>query len=120
MGVPLIQLEYASSDCSTILPSESHSRYRTNQTARLTMRPTKQQDAFGWAVWDHYHGKTAYEIIERSDGYVAISGGPAVYLSEYSNWAAHEKAAIKRAHGKVLDIGCKRRAACTVSSEQRV
>lgn len=70
------------------------------------MRLTKQQDAYGWAVWDHYHGKTAYEIIERSDGYFATSGGPSVYLSEYSKWATHEKEAIKRARGKVLDIGC--------------
>lgn len=70
------------------------------------MRLTNEQDAFGHAARDHYLGKPAYEIIERSDGYFAISGGPAMYLSEYASWRPHEKAALEHARGAVLDIGC--------------
>jgi SAM-dependent methyltransferase len=70
------------------------------------MKLTSDQDAFGHAVWDHYHGKPGYEIIERSDGLFAVSGGPAVYLSEPVEWRAHETAALELAAGKVLDIGC--------------
>jgi len=70
------------------------------------MRLTSDQDAFGHAAQDHHRGKPAYEIIERSDGLFAISGGPAVYLSGYASWRAHEKAALEHARGRVLDIGC--------------
>ena len=68
---------------------------------------TSEQDAFGHAVWDHAHGKNAFEIIERSDGRFDISSGPAAYLAEPTFWSQHEKAALeKHAHGRVLDIGC--------------
>jgi SAM-dependent methyltransferase len=67
---------------------------------------TSEQDAFGHAVWDHYHGKPGYEIIERSDGLFAVSGGPAMYLAEPAQWRAHETAALEHARGRVLDIGC--------------
>jgi SAM-dependent methyltransferase len=70
------------------------------------MTLTTRQDAFGHAVWDYFNGLAGYEIIERSDGHFAISGGPAMYLSDYSAWPAHEKAAIEQASGRVLDIGC--------------
>lgn len=71
------------------------------------MKLTSQQDAFGHAVWDHYHGKNAFEIIERSDGLIAISGGPAQYLAEPAFWGGHDRAALeKHAHGRVLDVGC--------------
>ena len=68
---------------------------------------TDEQDAFGHAVWDHYHGTNAFEIIERSDGHFAISSGPAVYLAEPAFWGAQEREVLERhAHGRVLDIGC--------------
>jgi 2-polyprenyl-3-methyl-5-hydroxy-6-metoxy-1,4-benzoquinol methylase len=66
---------------------------------------TDAQDAFGHAVWDHFHGQKAFEIIERSDGRFDISGGPAVYL-DVDRWGSHELAALEHAHGRVLDIGC--------------
>jgi SAM-dependent methyltransferase len=70
-------------------------------------RLTDEQDAFGHAVWDHSHGANAFEIIERSDGYFAISSGPAEYLAEPAHWAPHIKSALQRhAHGRVLDVGC--------------
>ena len=68
---------------------------------------TDEQDAFGHAVWDHFHGTNAFEIIERSDGYFAISSGPASYLAEPAFWGRYEREALERhAHGRVLDIGC--------------
>ena len=68
---------------------------------------TDGQDAFGHAVWDHHHGTNAFEIIERSDGYFAISSGPAGYLAEPAAWPPHELQALERhARGRVLDIGC--------------
>ena len=71
----------------------------------MPKRLKDEQDAFGHAVWDHYHGAKAFEIIERSDGRFEISGGPAVYL-DVDRWGAHELAALEHAHGRVLDIGC--------------
>ena len=70
------------------------------------MQLGKSQDAYGLAVWDHYNGRLAYEIIERSDGSIRPSDGPAAYLAEFPKWQEHEKAAIKLAKGRVLDIGC--------------
>ena len=68
---------------------------------------TSEQDAFGHAVRDHYHGTNAFEIIERSDGLFAISSGPSMYLAEPAYWAPQERQALERhAHGRVLDIGC--------------
>ncbi|KPK62524.1 MAG: hypothetical protein AMK73_05960 [Planctomycetes bacterium SM23_32] len=69
-------------------------------------RLTPQQDAFGRAMYDHYRGIPAYEICERDDGHVALSGGPAIYLADYGVWPPHQKQAIRLARGKVLDIGC--------------
>jgi SAM-dependent methyltransferase len=71
----------------------------------LKLKP--EQDAFGNAVWDHAHGTNAFEIIERSDGYVALASGPSEDLAEPASWAPHLQAALQRhAHGRVLDIGC--------------
>lgn len=71
------------------------------------MRITSEQDAFGHALMDHYRGRRAFEIIERSDGHFAISSGPAAYLAEPDFWRPHERTLLeKHAHGRVLDIGC--------------
>lgn len=71
------------------------------------MKLTSQQDAFGHAVWDHYHGTNAFEIIERSDGMFTISSGPSEYLAEPACWPPYQRAALeKHAYGRVLDIGC--------------
>jgi len=68
---------------------------------------TDEQDAFGHAVWDHTHGKNAFEIIERSDGRFDISSGPGAYLAEPTFWNPQEKKVLeKHAHGRVLDVGC--------------
>ncbi|MBN2310479.1 MAG: class I SAM-dependent methyltransferase [Candidatus Hydrogenedentes bacterium] len=65
-----------------------------------------QQDAFGQILWDHLEGRTAYEIVERDDGFVDVSCGPLRYFSAYAEWPEHERAAMEYAGARVLDVGC--------------
>ena len=69
----------------------------------------KNQDAFGRAMYDYYTGGMSaahiYEVIEREDGYIDTSGGPAAYFTEYRRWPLAEKKAMRYARGRVLDIG---------------
>ncbi len=65
------------------------------------------QDAFGHALSDYFRGRgRGYEVIERDDGYVDISGGRKAYLADYARWPAHHRQAIRYAKGRVLDVGC--------------
>jgi len=64
------------------------------------------EDAYGRAAYDHFMGKPACEIVERDDGWIAPSGGPAGYLSEFGSWPPRQKEAMRYAKGRVLDIGC--------------
>jgi SAM-dependent methyltransferase len=64
------------------------------------------KDAFGQEMLAFYEGRDSFEIIEREDGYVAISGGSANYLAEHKDWPECQKQGIRFAKGKVLDIGC--------------
>jgi SAM-dependent methyltransferase len=65
------------------------------------------QDAYGHALWDYLRGKgRGYEVIERDDGYVDISGGRAMYLADYPNWPPRHRRALAYARGRVLDVGC--------------
>ncbi len=68
------------------------------------MKP--EQDAYGREVYDFYLGEPATEIIEREDGYVGTSGGPAAYFAPYAEWSPAQQEAIGLAHGRCLDIGC--------------
>lgn len=64
-------------------------------------------DAFGKLLLAQYRtGEKLNEIIEREDNYIDTGSVPGQYLSEYKNWPAAEKQAIKHAAGRVLDIGC--------------
>ncbi|GIW67020.1 MAG: methyltransferase [Candidatus Parcubacteria bacterium] len=67
------------------------------------MEPKK--DAYGQEIWAFFQGKESYEIIERDDGFVDLSGGPSVYFADFEKWPKHEKEAIKFVKGKVLDVG---------------
>ncbi|MBN1270256.1 MAG: methyltransferase domain-containing protein [Kiritimatiellae bacterium] len=66
----------------------------------------KNQDAYGRALLDFYEGKGGYEIVERDDGHVGLSGGPPAYLQPPAKWAAHIRKALRHAGKRVLDIGC--------------
>ena len=62
-----------------------------------------ESDAFGHALMDHLNGCAGHELIERSDGYVAVSAGTETYFAEPSD---HQRVVVEHAVGRVLDIGC--------------
>ncbi len=65
------------------------------------------QDAYGHQLYDYYEGRSdGLEIVERDDGFIQANFGPKTYLSEYKDWSKHEKAGIRYAKGRILDIGC--------------
>lgn len=64
-----------------------------------------EEDAFGQMIWAYYQGKEVFEIWERNDGYISVDL-PKTYLSEYEDWALHQRKAMEFVKGKVLDIGC--------------
>ncbi|MEJ2747498.1 MAG: methyltransferase domain-containing protein [Anaerolineae bacterium] len=68
------------------------------------MRP--EQDAFGREIYDYFHTGEAVEIIERDDGFIAVSGGPPIYFSSYVDWPPHVQEALTYVQGRVLDVGC--------------
>ena len=39
-----------------------------------------EQDAFGHEIYDHFDGKSTYEIIERDDGFFSLSPGVGLYF----------------------------------------
>ena len=64
------------------------------------------QDAYGHEMLDYCEGRGAPEIVERDDGHIAVSAGPAAYFAPYEEWAPHQQEAIAYARGRILDIGC--------------
>lgn len=69
-------------------------------------RLTKQQDAFGQAMYDYFRGLGGYEIVERDDGHICSSPGPGTYFRPFKEWSQYERKAIALASGRVLDVGC--------------
>ncbi len=67
------------------------------------MKPEK--DAYGQQILAYLNRKEAYEIVERDDGFIDLSGGALVYFQDFKDWPKHQKDAIKFAKGRVLDIG---------------
>jgi SAM-dependent methyltransferase len=63
-------------------------------------------DAYGKAIRDYDEDEEGFEIIERDDGFVAPSGGPEMYFSEYDEWGDHLQRGLEHLQGKVLDVGC--------------
>jgi len=64
------------------------------------------QDAFGHEIYDYFNGIGDAEIIERDDGYIDLSAGPAVYFTPHRKWFPIERKAMRYVRGRVLDIGC--------------
>ena len=62
-----------------------------------------ESDAFGHALLDHLDGCAGHELIERSDGYIAVSAGTEMYFAEPSDQQCE---IVERAVGRVLDVGC--------------
>lgn len=63
-------------------------------------------DAFGLALLDWQRGSNELEVLERDDGFSEPGAGPEFYLSEFAQWPACEKKAIRYAVGPAIDIGC--------------
>ncbi len=69
------------------------------------MKP--EEDAYGQEVYDYYLGKNkAPEIVERSDGYIDISGGPSAYFAPFEKWPTCQQELMAYANGRILDVGC--------------
>jgi len=62
-----------------------------------------ESDAFGHALLDHLEGCADHELIERDDGYIAVSVGTETYFAEPSD---QQREVVDRAAGRVLDVGC--------------
>jgi len=66
----------------------------------------RSQDAYGRLIYDHYRGKVSTtEIVERDDGWIAVSGGPSDYFAPFARWPKHHRQAMRWVRGRVLDIG---------------
>lgn len=64
-------------------------------------------DTYGQELWAYWQGdRSVVEIIERDDGLIGVSAGPATYFAPYEEWSELDKAAIALARGRALDIGC--------------
>ena len=63
------------------------------------------QDAFGHEVMDYFNGAKVVEIIERDDGTLHTTSGPASYFAPFRKWHPPERAAMRYVRGKVLDVG---------------
>ena len=57
---------------------------------------TKQQDAYGQAMWDAIDDPQAACVIERDDGLVDVHH-TRHYMSEFKDWPSHQKKAIRLA-----------------------
>lgn len=64
------------------------------------------EDAYGRALRDYHETGEGFEIVERDDGFVSPSGGPAAYFAEPDQWPDAERKAVASAEGRVLDVGC--------------
>ena len=68
----------------------------------------RSQDAYGRLIHDYYVKEGAGdtdEIVERDDGWIAISGGPRDYFAPFARWPKHHRLAMRWVRGRALDIG---------------
>ncbi|WP_255197326.1 methyltransferase domain-containing protein [Halorarius litoreus] len=63
-------------------------------------------DAYGEALRAYHETGESFEVVERDDGFVGPPGTPALYFSDPDEWGDHERTALERAEGRVLDVGC--------------
>ena len=70
------------------------------------MKP--EEDAYGQEVYAYHQDpeRPIHEIVERDDGFIDVSGGPAAYFADYDAWPPVERELVKHARGRVLDVGC--------------
>jgi len=63
------------------------------------------EDAIGQEILAAYEERPSYEVVERDDGFVDLSGGTAHYFQEYKSWPRWQKQGVRFTRGRVLDIG---------------
>jgi SAM-dependent methyltransferase len=66
----------------------------------------RQEDAIGQAMHDHLESGGGEEIVERDDGFIIATDGPADYFAPYDQWPRVEQQAMDFVQGRVLDVGC--------------
>jgi SAM-dependent methyltransferase len=67
----------------------------------------ERDDAYGRLILDSYEDRNGVEVVERDDGFVDATGfAPAAYFAPFRRWPKVERAALRLARGRVLDIGC--------------
>ena len=66
---------------------------------------SREEDAYGQEILAAYEGRPSYEVVERDDGFIDLSGGAAHYFQEYKSWPRWQKQSVKFARGRVLDVG---------------
>lgn len=64
------------------------------------------EDAYGHMLLAHLRGEPAFEIVERDDGLIEPTEGPASYFAPVRDWPRHQREALRLAQGRALDIGC--------------
>jgi SAM-dependent methyltransferase len=65
------------------------------------------EDAYGQLVLAYLEGRPrAREIVERDDGMIEATGGPASYFAPVRSWPAAERRGLRSVRGRVLDVGC--------------
>jgi SAM-dependent methyltransferase len=64
-------------------------------------------DAYGQEIYAYWQGRRdVVEIIERDDGLMDVSAGPAAYFAAFDEWPPEQQEAMKLVRGRVLDVGC--------------
>jgi SAM-dependent methyltransferase len=65
------------------------------------------EDAYGQLVLAYLEGRPrAREIVERDDGMIEATDGPASYFAPVRSWPAAERRGLRSVRGRVLDVGC--------------
>jgi SAM-dependent methyltransferase len=66
-----------------------------------------QTDAYGRLILAYLEGRQrAWEIVERDDGFIEATDGPAGYFAPVHRWAPAERQGLRFVRGRVLDAGC--------------
>jgi SAM-dependent methyltransferase len=65
----------------------------------------KHEDAYGRLIADYLETGEGTEIVEREDGFIAASGGAALYFAPFAKWPKAERTAMRLVRGRVLDVG---------------
>lgn len=68
---------------------------------------SRAQDAYGHMLLAHLEGRPAAEIVERDDGFIALShGSPLLYFADFEEWPPFQRRLLRACRGRVLDVGC--------------